>query len=180
VVLSPRGLGPVYQPEVAVGAFAAAAVDDSVLLVRADRSDIKGREALDGAARRHGVTDRIITYDAVAAERLPELYAAADVLLSVPRSDGTSVTVLEALFCDLPVVATDLPANREWLPPELLAPVQDEAGLGAAVRRALTDTGWASALAIEAGHHARKEADDAKQMAAIEALYASVASGQRR
>jgi glycosyltransferase involved in cell wall biosynthesis len=180
VVLSPRGLAAVYQPEVAVGAFAAAAVDDSVMLVRADRSDVKGREALDASARRHGVTDRILTYDAVATERLPELFSAADVVLSVPRSDGTSVTILEALFCDRPVVATDLPANREWLPPELLAPVGDAASLGAVLRRALTDEDWASALAMQAGCHAREEADEGKQIDAIKALYARVASGQRR
>jgi glycosyltransferase involved in cell wall biosynthesis len=180
VVLSPRGLAPIYQPDVAVAAFAAAAVDDAVLLVRVGAGDAASREELTAAARRHGVATRVVTYQPVAAERLPELYASADVVLSVPRSDGTSVTLLEALFCDRPVVATDLPANREWLPRELLAPVGDAPALGAVLRQVLTDPAWAASLARDAGRRAREQADEATQIESVGALYTRLVSGERR
>lgn len=51
--------------------------------------------------------------------------------ISVPRSDATSVSVLESMACALPVLASDLPANRQWLHADMLVPVQDAATLAA-------------------------------------------------
>lgn len=45
-----------------------------------------------------------------------DLVARSRAVVSVPRSDATSAAVLEALAARCSVVATDLPANREWIP----------------------------------------------------------------
>src|SRR5690606_626152 len=37
------------------------------------------------------------------------------VSVSVPSSDATSVSVLESMACGLGIVASDLPANRQWI-----------------------------------------------------------------
>jgi len=76
----------------------------------------------------------------IAHDDMPDFYRLADVVVSVPESDSASVTMLEALACGRPLVATDLPAVREWLGefegPELV-PVDDPAATAAALRRAL-------------------------------------------
>lgn len=46
---------------------------------------------------------------------LPEFYAASDIYLSCARSDGASISLLEAMSSGLPVVATDIESNREWI-----------------------------------------------------------------
>jgi glycosyltransferase involved in cell wall biosynthesis len=70
-------------------------------------------------------------------EELLELHAAADVYVSVPERDGTSVSVLEAMAACVPVVATDAPG----IDPEILqndktaqlVRVRDPDGLASAV-----------------------------------------------
>jgi len=49
----------------------------------------------------------------------------ADVSVSVPASDATSVAMLESMACGLAVVATDLPANRAWIDAAQRVPVDD-------------------------------------------------------
>ncbi|MDZ5456509.1 glycosyltransferase [Azohydromonas lata] len=57
------------------------------------------------------------------------------VSLSVPESDATSVSVLESMACGLALVASDLPANRQWITPQggRLVPAGDAAALAAAI-----------------------------------------------
>jgi hypothetical protein len=68
---------------------------------------------------------------------------ALQAVLSVPASDATSVSVLESMACGLAVMASDLPANREWLPAEALVPVDDLPALarlaGCSRRRGLAE-----------------------------------------
>jgi glycosyltransferase involved in cell wall biosynthesis len=53
------------------------------------------------------------------------------VSISVPKSDATSVSVLESMSCGLALLACDLPANRQWVSPQggLLVPVGDTPAL---------------------------------------------------
>jgi glycosyltransferase involved in cell wall biosynthesis len=48
-------------------------------------------------------------------EKLPLIYNGADIYVSTSLSDGTSLSLLEAMSCGLPAVVTDVPANLEWV-----------------------------------------------------------------
>lgn len=51
----------------------------------------------------------------VSPTQLPEYFRAADLYVSCAYSDGTSVSLLEAMATGLPVVVTDRASNREWV-----------------------------------------------------------------
>jgi glycosyltransferase involved in cell wall biosynthesis len=75
-------------------------------------------------------------------DELMEEFACADVYVSASSSDGTSVSLLEAMAAGCLPIVTDLPANREWIEPGingLLFPVGDADALANALRQAAAD-----------------------------------------
>lgn len=63
----------------------------------------------------HGLEDVVFLAGAVPAERLPEYFRAADVYASCAFSDGSSISLLEAMATGLPALVTDRASNREWI-----------------------------------------------------------------
>jgi glycosyltransferase involved in cell wall biosynthesis len=59
--------------------------------------------------------DRIRVVGELAAEELPALYAAADVVISLCTTDGTPVSALEAMAVGRPVVAFGNASLAEWV-----------------------------------------------------------------
>lgn len=83
-----------------------------------------------------GVTRSIRFLGSVPSGELASLLNASDVYVSSSLSDGTSLSLLEALACGLPAVVTDVPANLEWIEDGLngrLVPRQSPAALADAV-----------------------------------------------
>jgi glycosyltransferase involved in cell wall biosynthesis len=65
-----------------------------------------------------GEVDRFVIYPGqVKQAELPKYYRAADLYLSASHSDGTSISMLEALACGCPVLLSDIPGNLEWIKP---------------------------------------------------------------
>jgi glycosyltransferase involved in cell wall biosynthesis len=72
---------------------------------------------------------------------LPDYFNEADLYASATYSDGSSISLLEAMGCGLPVVVPDRHGNREWVRPGVngwLYPPGDAGALRAAMLDALT------------------------------------------
>ena len=68
-------------------------------------------------------------------DKLPVYLNASDVYLSTSLSDGTSLSLLEALACGLGIIVTDVPAIREWVNSDngIIARVKDSASITASL-----------------------------------------------
>jgi L-malate glycosyltransferase len=170
VVLSPRGLGPVYNPEVVLDAFELLRerIPDALLLLKHLRPD---EPALEG---RPGV--RVVGN--VAYERLPAYFRAADVCVSIPRSDSSPRSVWEAMACGCPCVLSDLPWTGELIEDErhaLLVEAQPEP-TAAALERVLTDRDLAARLRTEGRELVERHHDREVEMARLSDLYESLAA----
>jgi glycosyltransferase involved in cell wall biosynthesis len=69
----------------------------------------------------------------------PQLIAAADGLVVSSRYEGGPYTLPEALLAGVPVVSTPVGMVPDFLPAELLAPIEDVSALSACLREALAD-----------------------------------------
>lgn len=61
--------------------------------------------------------DKIFIGGRVPNQDLITYFGAADVYITPSHIDGSSVSLMEALACGLPTIASDIPANLEWVQP---------------------------------------------------------------
>jgi len=106
------------------------------------------REQIDAAS----LGGRVILTGAF--DQVDGLLAAADVFVLPSHQEGLSVSLLEAMASGLPVVATDIPGNRQLVGDNqcgLLVPLEDDPQpLAGAIVRLLDDAAMSSKLAAHA------------------------------
>ncbi len=86
--------------------------------------------------QRHPLASRIHIVGRVPEESLARYFRAADGYMSMSWSDGSSVTLMQALASGLPAVVSDIPGNREWVTPGVegfLVPVENASALAQAL-----------------------------------------------
>ena len=132
VVLSTRTWAPIYGIATVLRGFASAAGQiEALRLLLAGDGPL--REEVRVLVSKLGIADRVTMPGRVSQDAIADLYGSADVYVSASHSDGTSISLLEAMASALPVVVSDLPANREWIGPDdsggFLVPVGDAAEL---------------------------------------------------
>jgi glycosyltransferase involved in cell wall biosynthesis len=64
---------------------------------------------------RHELQKVVLTPGTFSATDMANWFRAANGYVSCAQSDGTSVSLLEAMATGLPVLVTDIPSNREWV-----------------------------------------------------------------
>lgn len=63
----------------------------------------------------NGLVNHVKFTGTILNSELPIYLDSSDLYVSCSFSDGTSVSLLEAMACKLPVVVSDIPSNREWI-----------------------------------------------------------------
>ncbi|MBC7700837.1 glycosyltransferase family 4 protein [Aquabacterium sp.] len=108
------------------------------------------------------------------------------VSVSVPTSDATSVSVLESMACGLPIIASDLPANRQWVSDRggWIVPVRDVDAVAQALLAAYDHPERLAQMGAHNRDLIEREASRRGQMDAMWRLYEKlltpVAKGAKR
>lgn len=142
VILSTRSWEKLYGIDVLLNAFAEVAKEfpESRLLLLGDGSMAQEVHCL---ISDNGLSDAVHLTGQVPHESLADYFNLADIYVSSSFSDGSSVSLLEAMACALPVVVTDIPGNREWVTPGIngwLAKAGDVSSLASALSQSLADS----------------------------------------
>ncbi len=99
--------------------------------------------------------------------------------ITVPESDATSVSVLESMACGLAVIASDLPANRDWIALDALVSAGNTEALATRWIALLEDDARANALGESNAQRIARDGDRAVQMDLMDAAYRRLL-GERR
>ncbi len=115
-LLSTRSWEPIYGVDILAHAFVKAARKcpdlHLCMLGNGSQADELRRIFIDG-----GVRKQVEFPGQISQEDLPHYYQEADLYVSASHSDGTSISMLEAMACGCPVLVSDIPGNREWVEP---------------------------------------------------------------
>jgi glycosyltransferase involved in cell wall biosynthesis len=176
VFISTRSWEPVYAVDVLVRAFA-------LLLERlpSARLLLLGDGSLDGEVRRLitelGLEQVIHAPGRAPYDLLPEYFRSADAYVSSAVSDGTSISLLEAMACGLPVVVSNSFGNLEWVREDVngaLAPPGDVESFSAAMLSVVSHrdeaAGMREANIAAARRHADRQANFPGLVTLIESL----------
>jgi glycosyltransferase involved in cell wall biosynthesis len=116
VFLSNRTMEPLYGMDIVAKAFVSAFEKNDyirLLLFGKGSQEPEIREILSSAEKE----GKVYFGEFAGLDELPTIYNSADVYLSASHSDGSSVSLMEALACGKPVLVSDIPSNREWIQP---------------------------------------------------------------
>lgn len=114
IILSLRAFEPTYRVDDIIRAFAAIARDfPEVRLIMGNDGSLQ-RE-LQALTESLNIAEQVTFIGRVREDNLPSLLRAADVYITSSEVDGSSVTLLQAMACATPVIASNTPGNSEWI-----------------------------------------------------------------
>ena len=135
-------------------------------------------QALRGQVETLGLASAVQLHGRLDDAGMARILGGCKISISVPSSDATSVALLEGMACALAVVASDLPANRQWVAAPWLVPAGNAAALTDKLEALVTH----DALAQQAGAHnaalIAQHGSRTVQMDRVHALYQQLAQGQ--
>ena len=185
LVLSIRGLRPIYNPLVIAQAIPAvlARRPDARFVIRTYSVDASLLVEFQRIVAQGGASHAVAYIgDLPNDHAIADLYRRAAVVISVPFSDGTPQSVLEAMACGAAPVVSDLPSLRDWVRHEregLVVPAGDADALAGAILRLLDDEALRASIQAAAVRMVQQRADSRLWMQRYEQIYQQLAAGRR-
>ena len=178
ILLAPRRIAPLYHIHTllaAVQPLISHYPSLQLMLVRYD-PDLAYMERIEQEIDAIGLHDHVSWLPAQNSfENMARLYRMADIVISIPASEGYGSTVYEALACGTPAIITDLPVFEDEIVDGVDAikvPVGDVAQTNAAVARLLDDQELYRSIAAN-GLEVVREKRVSDRVEQVESLYKS-------
>ena len=187
IVFSPRLMRPLYNlDKIALAAREVCAADPKAYFVFAYPSvstDIEYEASVRSIVVNHGLAERVRFIGGIDHAEMADHYRVADVMVSVPRTDGTPLSVLESMACGTPVVVSQIPDyDPYYIEPDetvLDAAAEDSRELAATIMKLLDDRTVANRISKQALERVVRSAGYISQMSRMQQLYDDVANAYR-
>lgn len=127
--------------------------------------------ALRAQVQAMGLAHSVVFHGRLDDAGMAAVLARCKISVTVPASDATSVAMLESMACGLAVVASDLPANRQWIDPDLLVPAGDARALASVLQRLATDELRMRQAGARNAERIAHDGDRQAQMNRVDRLY---------
>jgi L-malate glycosyltransferase len=176
IMIMDRSFEPVYGHQYFINALTevfASCEEARVILVGEGAIKVE----ISKMAAKLGLSDKIMFAGRVRNEELPAYLCASDIYVSTSLSDGTSLSLLEAMACGLPAVVTDVPANLEWIVDDIngyIAPRGDRHLLAKKLILMLNNNGKSKIFGQTNRTIVREKADWDKNFRKLEIIYRSL------
>ncbi|MGC9469402.1 MAG: glycosyltransferase family 4 protein [Anaerolineae bacterium] len=162
VVLSPRGISPVYNHHIVIEAMETVAkhISNLCLVMIRYNVDASYQHKIEKQIAAADLTEKVLWIQAQSSPtEMARLYRMADVAISIPASEGYGFSVYEALACGSPTVISDLPLFQEDLRDGvhvLKVPIEDPIATAGALLGLHTSPGLRNRLKANGPEYARQ------------------------
>ncbi len=180
ILLSTRGWEPIYGVDVIARAFVKAARQrpelQLLMLGNGSQASLLRKIFTDGE-----VIQQVHFPGQVNQTELPMYFRTADLYVSASHSDGTSISLLEAMASGRPVLVSDIPGNRPWVEPGKqgwLFPDGDADALAQAILTARENHHLLPAISLAARQTAENRADWPENFQKLLAAYQFAMDGR--
>jgi glycosyltransferase involved in cell wall biosynthesis len=186
VVLSPRAVTPIYNLDIVLQSIPLVreSFPDAIFIFLDYNTDLSYKKQLDTISAEQGLEAFIRWVPPIKSRIImAELIHLSEVVVSVPSTDGTPVSVLEAMACGKPVICTDLAPLREFITHGengLLVPVRQASPLADAIKELLAQPGQADKFGQKAHQVVAERANAELEMLRMETIYYTLAESRRR